>query len=167
MNVLLPTPGTPVMPTRTACPLAGSSSSSSRWACASWSARVLSTSVIAFASARRLPARTSPASVATAGAVVVTPPLLRAAGALRRPAALLRCAHEAEHPPRRLHDVGPGAEDRPHACRLERRVVPRRDDPSDRHHDVARSFLPQVLDELRDQRLVSAGLRRDPDHVDV
>ena len=53
MNVLLPTPGTPLTPMRSACPVRGSKavSNSSPWA--RWSARVDSSSVIALAVARR------------------------------------------------------------------------------------------------------------------
>mmetsp|Transcript_5907 Transcript_5907/g.14563 ORF Transcript_5907/g.14563 Transcript_5907/m.14563 type:complete len:320 (+) Transcript_5907:251-1210(+) len=58
MKVLLPTPGTPEMPSRSAPPVAGISSVSRASAWARWSARVDSTCVIALASARRSPART-------------------------------------------------------------------------------------------------------------
>ena len=53
MKVLLPTPGTPLMPRRSDWPVCGSNavSSSSPWA--RWSARVDSSSVMALAMARR------------------------------------------------------------------------------------------------------------------
>ena len=57
MVVDLPTPGTPVMPTRWALPESGSSSSSSCCACSRWSARVDSSSVMARGSAARSPLR--------------------------------------------------------------------------------------------------------------
>ena len=50
MVVDLPTPGTPVMPTRTAWPVCGSRSCTSRRAAFWWSARPLSMSVMARAS---------------------------------------------------------------------------------------------------------------------
>ena len=56
MNVDLPTPGVPDMPMRSASPVSAQTASSSAAARARWSARVLSTSVIARASARRSPA---------------------------------------------------------------------------------------------------------------
>lgn len=58
MKVDLPTPGTPVMPTRTAFPACGSSSTSRRWASARWSGRVDSTSVMARAMYAREPSST-------------------------------------------------------------------------------------------------------------
>ena len=62
MNVDLPAPGVPLIPTRTAPPVAGSTASSSGDASARRSGRVDSTSVIDWASARRSPARTRSAS---------------------------------------------------------------------------------------------------------
>ena len=53
MKVLLPTPGTPLMPRRKALPVCGSSVVSSSSACARWSARVDSSKVMALAMARR------------------------------------------------------------------------------------------------------------------
>jgi hypothetical protein len=61
MKVLLPTPGTPLMPRRSAWPLAGSSALSSASARSRWSARVDSSSVMILASARRC-AAPAPAS---------------------------------------------------------------------------------------------------------
>ena len=53
MKVLLPTPGTPLMPSRNDLPVWGSSAVSISSACARWSARVDSSSVMALAMARR------------------------------------------------------------------------------------------------------------------
>ena len=61
----LPAPGAPVMPSRTALPVAGSSSCTRRCACARWSARLLSTKVIARANVARSPARMPDANADT------------------------------------------------------------------------------------------------------
>ena len=53
MNVLLPTPGTPLMPSRNALPVCGNNAVSKASAWARWSARVDSSKVIALAMARR------------------------------------------------------------------------------------------------------------------
>jgi hypothetical protein len=58
MKVDLPTPGTPEMPTRIDLPLYGSSASSTCCRARRWSLRVLSSSVMVFASARRSRAST-------------------------------------------------------------------------------------------------------------
>ena len=58
MNVLLPTPGTPVMPTRWAAPAWGNSLSSIAWACSRWAGLRLSTNVMARATTVRFPVRT-------------------------------------------------------------------------------------------------------------
>ena len=55
MNVDLPTPGAPVMPTRSAWPVAGSTLAITARASAWWSGRVDSASVIVLASKRRSP----------------------------------------------------------------------------------------------------------------
>jgi len=57
MKVLLPTPGTPEMPTRTALPLSGSTACRTASASARWRGLVLSISVIARASPVRSPTR--------------------------------------------------------------------------------------------------------------
>ena len=98
MNVDLPTPGAPLMPTRIAPPVAGSSSSSSASASSRWSARVDSTSVIARASARRSPARTARGE-------------LVGASAHERQAAPRRSRINARTSGAALGDVGAGAED--------------------------------------------------------
>ncbi len=71
----LPTPGAPVMPTRTALPVASSSACVSAAAVWRWSARLLSISVIARDSTLRSPARIAAASRSTsadeAGAVIM------------------------------------------------------------------------------------------------
>jgi hypothetical protein len=63
MKVDLPTPGVPERPILSACRPAGLSASMRAVASARWSARVLSTSVTARASARLSPARMRSASV--------------------------------------------------------------------------------------------------------
>src|SRR2546428_13349052 len=114
MNVLLPTPGTPLTPTRTAPPVWGRRTSSRRCAASWWSRRVLSTRVIALASARRLPARTSAASASTG-----TSRLGADRGLRRGPLALAgELQHAAGSPP----DRPPRAGDRPPARLLPGRV---------------------------------------------
>src|SRR6059036_2326689 len=131
MKVLLPTPGTPLTPTRTAPPVCDRRTSSRRCAASWWSRRVLSTSVIALASARRLPARTSAASAST-GTL-----RLGADRGIRRGS--LALADEAQHAAGGLRDRRPGSEDRLHARLLEECMVPRRDDPADDDDDVPRA----------------------------
>ena len=53
IKVLLPTPGTPLRPKRTACPVCGSNAVNSASATTLWSARVDSSKVMALAMARR------------------------------------------------------------------------------------------------------------------
>src|SRR2546426_5261903 len=141
MKVLFPTPGTPLTPTRAARPVSGSRSSRSRCAARWWSARVLSTSVIALASARRLPARTSAASASGR---------LGADGGMRRRASAV--SDQLEHPPRGPGDLRPRAEDRLHARTLEEGVVLRRDDAAAGDYDVRGAEPRELLDELRHER---------------
>src|SRR5438094_5016774 len=156
MKVLFPTPGTPLTRARPARPVPGSRSSRSRCAARWWSARVLSPSVIAFASARRLPARTSAASASGR---------LGADGGMRRRASAV--SDQLQHPPRGLRDLRPRAEDRLHARTLEEGVVLGRDDAAARDHDVRGAEPRELLDELRHERLVAARLGGDADHVHV
>ena len=58
MKVLLPTPGTPVMPRRTALPVFGSSGPRIARAAAWWAGSALSISVMVLESIRRSPAST-------------------------------------------------------------------------------------------------------------
>ena len=67
MKVDLPTPGTPVIPSRTDLPVCGSSAASRQSARSRWSARVDSTSVTACASARRSPASSGARSGSAGG----------------------------------------------------------------------------------------------------
>ncbi len=67
ISVDLPTPGAPVMPTRTALPVSANSAWVSAAAVWRWSARLLSTSVMARDSTVRSPLRTSRASRSTSG----------------------------------------------------------------------------------------------------
>ena len=83
MKVDLPTPGTPEMPSRNDWPVCGSKAVSSSSACARWSARVDSSSVMALAMARRWAAAAASRSV-TAEALITRRPSLRCAS--------LRCA---------------------------------------------------------------------------
>src|SRR5262249_4920975 len=138
MKVLLPTPGTPLTPIRAARPVCGSSSSRRRCAAFRWSARVLSTSVIAFASARRSPARTFSASAPGFPAGV---PARRGggggwlgAGIRRRPSAL---ADQPQALPCRGRDLRPRPEDGLHARLEELGVILRRDDAAHGDDDVA------------------------------
>src|SRR5438128_4507674 len=159
MNVLLPTPGTPLTPTRTAPLVCGRRTSSRRWAASWWSRRVLSTSVIALASARRLPARTSAASASTG-----TLRLGADRGIRRGPLAL---ADECQHAAHGLRDRGSRSEDRLHARLLEKRVVPGRDDPADGHDDVPSAAPLELAHELGHEGLVATRLGGDADHVHV
>ena len=65
MKVDLPTPGTPVMPSRTDLPACGSRAPSSTSARSRWSERVDSIRVMAWASARRSPASSGSSSGST------------------------------------------------------------------------------------------------------
>src|SRR5262245_18638092 len=167
MKVLLPTPGTPLTPTRVACPASGRRSSSRRCAASWWSARTLSTSVIAFASARRSRARTAAASASTStfGGAPAEP--LGSDGIRRLPSRFERLPDEREDAASCRGNRGARAEDRLHARPLEEFVVLRWNDPADRDHDVARTEPLELPDHLRDERLVTARLRGHADHVDV
>src|ERR1051326_8325659 len=155
MKVLFPTPGTPLTPTRAARPVAGRRISSSRCASRWWSARVLSTSVIAFASARRSPLRTRSASASGSR--------LGSDGRIRRPAR----AEQVEYAARGVGDLRSRPEDAPHAGRLQEGAVLLRDDAADGDDDVRGPQALELLHELGDERLVAARLGRDPDHVHV
>src|SRR5205809_746502 len=158
MNVLFPTPGTPLTPTRAARPVAGRRSSRSRCASRWWSARVLSTSVIAFASARRSPARTRSASDSTA-AFSDTGPRLGSDGGVGRHVR----TEQGEHAAGGVGDLRPRPEDRLHPGALEEGVIVLRDDPADRDHDLRGAETLELLHELGDERLVPPRLSRDPD----
>ena len=152
MKVDLPAPGAPVMPTRTAPPRAGSSSSSSASASARWSARVDSTSVIARASARRSPSTTWLRQLAHARPLSVprTGPLgPRSSRGPRMPGSPplpLMCArgYERRQARRRRLRISaaacgmlvPGTEDRGDAGLAELVVVLRGDHAADDHEDV-------------------------------
>ena len=110
MKVLLPTPGTPLMPSRKAPPACGSSASSSASARTRWSARVDSSSVMALAMARRWRARSpvddpSRSSVSAASSMAVTGsrrPGRRAGGSVRNrarraSARVGTCLHREPH----------------------------------------------------------------------
>src|SRR5262245_2528820 len=167
MKVLLPAPGTPLTPTRVACPACGRRSSSRRCAASWWSARTLSTSVIAFASARRSRARTAAASASTSAAGGVPAEPLGRGGIRRLSSRFERPPDEREDAARRRGNRGAGSEDRLHARPCEEFVVLCRNDPADRDHDVARTEPLELPDHLRDERLVTPRLRGHADHVDV
>src|SRR3989442_9306339 len=145
MKVLFPTPGTPLTPTRAARPVAGSRSSRSRCAARWWSARVLSTSVIALASARRLPARTSAASASGR---------LGADGGMRRRASA--GSDQLEHPPRGPGALRPRTEDRLHAGLPGEGVVLRRGGAAPGDPGGRADQPRELLHELRHERLVAA-----------
>src|SRR6202042_3596382 len=108
MKVDLPTPGTPVMPTRLAGPACGSSRVSTYWARTRWSGRLDSTSVIGRAMPARDRARTASAYRAAASgpsaASVTLPP-----GSRRRFASGGQLRQQVVS---RVGDDGAGAEDR-------------------------------------------------------
>src|SRR5262245_32879023 len=116
MNVDLPTPGTPVIPTRRAAPECGVSSTSSRCAKSRWSARLDSTSVMARATCRR-----SPES---------TPFTYDSSTPVEAPG---QVAEEAE---RGVGDDRARPEDGRGPGRVERVHVAGRDDAADDDHDV-------------------------------
>src|SRR5688572_21891455 len=120
MNVDLPTPGTPEMPTRgtVALPADAPASSATRARAAErWSGRDDSTSVIARATAPRLPSRTCSTSAGTSGDMAE---LLRE---------LLEQAQGG------VGDDGARREDRRGAHLVQGRHVVGRDDPADDDHD--------------------------------
>src|SRR3954452_21648839 len=147
MNVDLPTPGTPLIPTRRAPPACGSSSTSSSCAASRWSARRDSTSVIA-----RDPARRSPASTPSARAATSVPKAGR---------------ERAQQLLRRLGDDRSRLVDRRGAHLLEGRDVVRRDHAADDDQDVVRAELGERVAQRRLQREVTGRQRVDPDDVDV
>src|SRR5262249_10034533 len=135
MKVLLPAPGTPLTPTRVAYPACGRRSSSRRCAASWWSARTLSTSVIAFASARRSRARPAPAGASTPAAGGTPAEPLGSDGIRRLPSRFQRLPDEREDAASRRGNRGPRPEDRLHARPSEEFVVLGRNDPADRDHD--------------------------------
>src|SRR5690242_4804543 len=122
MKVDLPTPGTPLMPTRCALPVCGSSSASSCCACSRWSGRVDSTSVIARATAARSPSRTVAASCSMEGGTQF----------LQQLESCFRY-HRA------------GRVDRRGAGLAQRIEVLRRDDAADDDHDVRPALLGEFV----------------------
>src|SRR6185503_3619458 len=169
MKVDLPTPGAPLMPTRSDSPLFGSSASSSAAASRRCPGRVDSTSVIAFASALRSRAstpRTSAACSPACGAAGGSLGMLNASGGADALAAA-RGADLAQHLLRAIGDRGAGTEDAADTGLLEECVVLRRDDAADEDHDVAGALLAQLGDQRRHERLVAGGERRDADRVHV
>src|SRR6516165_9078264 len=154
MSVDFPDPGAPEMPTRRLCPAPGTTSVSSASASARWSARVLSTRVIARASARRSPSRSRAASSVTGG---------RAAPA----SSPLMTAQQPEYLRGGGGDVRPGPEDGGHAGVVQGLVVLGRHDAADHDDDVVATLLAQLRQQLGNEPLVPRGLAADPDHVDV
>ena len=107
MNVDLPTPGTPVMPTRRPRRPVEPEPRISAPACSRWSARLDSTSVIARPRCARDPARTASASAATSTGFGTRPSL--GVGGLGSGEPLPQVAEQLD---RRVGDHGAGREDR-------------------------------------------------------
>src|SRR5436190_22032536 len=149
MNVDLPAPGAPEMPTRMELPARGSTSASNASASARWSARVDSTSVIARANARRSPSITCFESSLM---------LVRSVSGVAQETDDLGCG---------LRDVGAGSEDRGDARFPQLVVVLHGDHAAGDNEDVVATLLAQLRDELGDQRLVARSLTRHTDEVDV
>src|SRR3954469_2541458 len=157
MKVDLPTPGTPLMPTRRAPPACGSSSTSSSCAFSRWSARRDSTSVIARAITRRFPASTPSTSAGTStGRLTSRPPVQkwpflhrsRVAEALgQRPQQLLR----------RLGDDRARLVDRGGAHLLQGGDVVGRDPPPDDDQHVVGPEVGERVPQRRHQREVPGG----------
>src|SRR6185295_11834134 len=137
MNVDLPTPGAPLIPTRSDSPARGSSASSSASASRRCSGSVDSTSVIALASARR--SRSSTLRASAAGSFGI----FNDSGSASALAAV-RGADLAQHFLRAVGNRGARTEDAAHARLLEERVVLRRDHAADEHDDFARALLAQL-----------------------
>src|SRR5688572_4240243 len=169
MKVDLPTPGAPLMPTRNESPLLGSSASSSAPASRRCPGSVDSTSVIAFASALRSRASTPRTSAACSPACGAAGGSLGMLNALRGADALAaaRRADLAQHLLRAIGDRRAGTEYAADAGLLEERVVLRRDDAADEHHDFAGALLAQLGDQRGHERLVAGRERRDADGVHV
>src|SRR3984957_8545212 len=163
MKVDLPTPGTPVMPTRWAGPACGSSLVSTCWARTRWSGRLDSTSVIARAMPARDRARTASACRAAASgpsaASVTLPP-----GSRRRFASGGQLRQQVVG---RVGDDSAGAEDRGRAGRAQLAVVLGRDDPADHHHDVTAPLVREGGLEVGHEGQVTGGERVDADDMDV
>ena len=156
MKVDLPTPGTPVMPTRRALPACGSSSTSSCWASSRWSAP------------GRLDQRDGPRDVRAPGPRPARP--RRTVGRrvdrhsswpeppASRSASRSRAASAITVPGGKIA-AAPAA----------RSVVEvlRRDDPADHDHDVVAAQRGQLVAQRRHQREVPGGQRVDADDVHV
>src|ERR1700678_3252035 len=161
MKVDLPTPGTPVMPTRRAGPACGSSRVSTCWARIRWSGRLDSTSVIVRAMPARDRARTASAYRAASGpsAMSVMSPCSRrrfaSGGQLRQQVV------------GGVGDDGARAEDRRGAGRAQLAVVLGRDDPADHDHDVVAPLVGEGGLEVGDEAQMARRERGDPDDVDV
>src|SRR3954470_6245024 len=149
MKVDLPTPGTPLMPTRRAPPACGSSSTSSSCAASRWSARRDSTRVMARAIDRRFPARTPSASPATSGAAISTPtkgqkwPFL--------PSVAQAVGQGAQQVLGGVGDDGSGWEHRSRAHLLQGGDVVGWDDPADHDQDVVGAELGEGIPQRGDQ----------------
>src|SRR4051812_18793201 len=143
MKVDLPTPGTPLIPTRRAPPACGRSSTSSSCAASRWSARRDSTSVMARDIARRLPARTPPTSAGTPPSRL-TPPPEGPKWPLRPPASVAKTlGQHAQQLLRRLGDDRARLVDSRRAHLLQRRDVVRRDHAADHDQHVVGAELGQ------------------------
>src|SRR4029079_407929 len=136
MNVDLPTPGTPEMPTRTVGLSTGAASSARRSRAASlWSARPLSTRVIARETSARRRARTPSTSAGTSYGTSVT----------QRRRQLAEQVHGG------VGDHRAGREHRGRAHLLQSRYVVRWDHAADHDHDVVATELGQRVLQLGQQ----------------
>ena len=152
MKVLLPTPGGPVMPTRTAPPVCGTSSSRIAWPSAAWSAP------------RALEQRDGPGDRPP-----VRPPdrvpIIRDGREGPAHARRARITWSTSRAASGTAVPGPKIAATPRSRRYV--VVLRRNDAADHHRDVARPVLVELFDQLRHQGLVARRLARDADHVHV
>ena len=151
MNVDLPTPGTPVTPTRWALPVCGSSATSSSCARSRWSARRDSTSVIA---------RRDRAPASARARTPVGERQLTVHGTAGRDSVRSRSSAA-------LGDHRAGREDRRGAGRAQRVEVLRRDDAADDDHDVVAALRGQLVAQRGHQGEVAGGERVDADDVHV
>ena len=172
MNVDLPTPGTPLMPMRSAPPVCGSSSASSCCACSRWSARRDSTSVIARATAARRPGPHPVGQLAASRSRPTSSGDFRVSGdqspsTRSRSCAASRSVSFSSISIAASRDDGAGREDRGRAGRAQRVEVLRRDHPPTTIMMSSRPCSASSSRSSRHQRQVPGGERVDADDVDV
>src|SRR5574343_348003 len=180
MKVDLPTPGTPLMPSRKDFPVWGSRPVSSSSASRRWSVRVDSSSVIALAMARRCtgavpcskPWRScsgvtyvfpEPFALSLACPVPVEGSKGRGASTSSARTVSKSSAHGLldllQHVLGAGRDRGAGAVDALDACFVEHLVVLAWDDATDKHDDVVGALLFQLGNDGRHQGLVAGSQR--------